>query len=289
VYQLAVVSGKGGTGKTTLSACFAVLARDAVLADCDVDAANLGLVLSPTRREQHEFWASEKASIDRERCNGCGLCRQVCRSGAITSDLNVNALACEGCRVCHYACPEGAISMRPALSGHWYLSTTPYGVLVHARLQPGAENSGRLVALVREQARQQARATGSECVLIDGPPGTGCPVIAALTGVTCALVVTEPSCSGHHDLERVIGVCRHFQVPAVVCINQSDISEDNCRAIEEWCREQRVEVAARIPHDPAVNAALARGVPAVVHSSGATTRKIRVLWQRLWAVARGSG
>ncbi len=208
--EIAIVSGKGGTGKTSLAGSFAALSRNtAVFADCDVDAANLSLIMNPSPTEDHEFRASRKPVIDMEKCIGCETCVAVCRYGAINGDLTIDSLLCEGCGVCHWVCPEDAISMDEVVSGRWFVSDTPYGVLVHARLEPGEENSGKLVTLVRNRARELAQSQSRSLVVIDGPPGIGCPVIASLAGVSCALVVTEPTLAGIHDLDRILARFQH--------------------------------------------------------------------------------
>ena len=279
--EIAVVSGKGGTGKTSLTASFAYLsAGRAVLADCDVDAPNLGLITDPTTRETHEFWGSREPVIDREKCSGCSLCARACRFGGMGEDLEVNSLACEGCGVCSWICPEGAITMREALSGRWLVSDTPHGTLVHARLEPGEENSGKLVTLVRETALSEARTQDRDLVLIDGPAGIGCPVIASLTGVSCALVVTEPTLAGIHDLDRILNLCHHFGVPAQVCINRYDLHAGNARAIQERLRDQGVGILGTIPYDRAVAETMVQGLP-VASREGEASSSIRTVWEGL--------
>jgi len=278
--EIVVLSGKGGTGKTSIVGSFAALAKNKVLADCDVDAADLHLILNPAVRENHEFWSGQTAVIDRERCTQCGLCQDVCRFDAI-NDFRVDPISCEGCGFCFHICPAEAITMRENLSGEWFISNTKYGPLVHARLGIAQENSGKLVALVRQQARQLAEKAGFDCIINDGPPGIGCPVISSLSGAGLALLVTEPTLSGIHDLERVLEVCRHFGVPALVCINKYDINEDNTHQIESFCLSQGVEVAARIPFDNVVTKAIVQGLPVVEYSQGKVTYEIESLWQRI--------
>jgi MinD superfamily P-loop ATPase len=276
--EIVVLSGKGGTGKTSVLASFAALADNKVLCDCDVDAADLHLVLQPTVRETHEFEGLQVAHIDPEKCSECGVCVDYCRFEAIR-DFQVDPLACEGCRLCVQVCPLEAISMRDTLAGHWYVSDTKYGPLVHARLAAAQENSGKLVTAVRQKARAIAESTGAEYILSDGPPGIGCPVISSLSGANLALIVTEPSLSGIHDLERVLGVCRHFGVRPLVCINKHDLSEENSRRIEEYCGETGIEMAARIPFDTAVTEAIVQGVPLVELSDGPASRQMKELWK----------
>ncbi len=282
--EIVVISGKGGTGKTTLTASFAVLAGgDAVMVDADVDAANLSLVLTPQQLESRPFIASAVAVLDRERCTECGLCRELCRFDAISENYNIDPISCEGCTVCSRACPEEAITMQKVVSGHWFLSQTPYGKLVHARLGVAEENSGRLVALIRKQGRELASAGKKKYLLTDGPPGIGCPVIAALSGATKALIVTEPTVSGMHDLKRVLSVCRHFEVPAVVCINRCDLDENNTRAIEAFCNSESVGVVSKIPFYREVTEALVQGKPVVHYTRGAAADDIISLWQNISA------
>ena len=276
--EVVILSGKGGTGKTSLVGSFAALAQSAVLADCDVDAADLHLLLSTSVKETLEFWSGQVAAIDEEKCNHCELCQDVCRFDAI-HDFRVDPVSCEGCGFCYQVCPTEAISMRECLSGHWFVSDTKYGPLVHARLGIAQENSGKLVALVRQKAKQIAEKQGLDYIISDGPPGIGCPVISSLTGANLALLVTEPTLSGMHDLDRVLGVCRHFGVPALVCINKFDINDDNTRQIESYCLEQGVAVVSRIPFDNIFTKALVHERPVVEYAQSEITGTIKSLWQ----------
>ena len=278
--EIVVLSGKGGTGKTTIVGSFAALAQGKVLADCDVDAADLHLLLSPSVKEENEFWSGEVALIDEKACTQCGLCLDVCHFEAI-KDFKVDPISCEGCGFCARVCPAEAIVMKECLSGHWFTSDTKYGPLVHARLGIAQENSGKLVALVRQRAKQITEKQGLDYIISDGPPGIGCPVISSLSGANLALLVTEPTLSGMHDLERIIGVCQHFGVPALVCINKYDINEENTRRIEEHCYTQGVEVVSKIPFDNVVTEALVRGLPVVEYNQNGVTRQIEVLWQKV--------
>jgi MinD superfamily P-loop ATPase len=284
--EVVVLSGKGGTGKTSIVGSLAALAQNKVLVDCDVDAADLHLLLQPVTRERHEFWSGNTAFIEEEKCTRCGLCQELCRFNAIT-DFKVDAVSCEGCGFCSQICPAGAITMKENLAGQWFVSDTSYGDLVHARLGIAQENSGKLVALVRQQARELAEKRGVEYIICDGPPGIGCPVISSLSGASLALLVTEPTLSGIHDLERVLGVCYHFDVPALVCINKYDINEDNTKQIEDYCQAEGVDVVARIPFDDAFTEAMVRGLPLVRYSRGAVSRQIGRLWQGI--IGRLSG
>lgn len=276
--EVVVLSGKGGTGKTSIVGAFAAIAQSKVLADCDVDAADLHLLLSPETKEENEFWSGQVAFIDEESCTECGLCQEVCHFDAI-EDFKVDPVSCEGCSFCYHVCPAEAITMKEQLAGHWFISDTRYGPLAHAKLGIAQENSGKLVAVVRQQAKAIAQQQGLDYIITDGPPGIGCPVISSLSGANLALLVTEPTLSGIHDLERVLGVCHHFGIPALVCINKYDINEDNARQIESYCLSQGVEVASKIPFDTIVIEALVQGLPIVEYSQGKITQEIETLWQ----------
>ncbi|MFC2019248.1 ATP-binding protein [Chloroflexota bacterium] len=278
--EIVVISGKGGTGKTTVVAALAALAGSTVIVDCDVDAADLGLLLEPHEQERHEFWSGKKAVIDGEKCTQCGLCEQVCRFDAV-KEFQIDPISCEGCASCFHACPNEAISMRENLAGSWFVSETKYGPLVHARLGIAQENSGKLVALVRQQARIIAEKHGMDYILSDGPPGIGCPVISSLSGVSLAVVITEPTLSGIHDMDRVVCVCNHFGVPVTVCINKYDLNEINTLKIESYCHSQPIEVIAKIPYDDVVTEALIRGVPVVEYTNNSVAQQIKTLWRSL--------
>ncbi|MFC1979212.1 ATP-binding protein [Chloroflexota bacterium] len=278
--ELVILSGKGGTGKTTIAASFAALAKDKVLADCDVDAADLHLLLKPDRKITNEFWSGQTAFIDADKCTECGLCQELCRFDAI-QNYKVNPVSCEGCCFCKNVCDEDAVAMQENMSGHWYISDTSYGPMVHARLGIAQENSGRLVTVVRQNARKTAEADGLELIISDGPPGIGCPVISSLSGATAALIVTEPSLSGIHDLDRIIGVCNHFSVPATVCINKYDINEENTATIEKYCADNNIEVISKIPFDNAAVQALIEQKTLVEHSNGVLAQQVTALWEKL--------
>jgi len=275
--EIVILSGKGGTGKTTIVGSFAALAKEKVLADCDVDAADLHLLLSPSEIQKSEFWSGQVAHIDEDRCTECGLCQEICRFDAI-KDFQVDPVSCEGCGFCSHICPVEAITMKENMSGYWFISDTEYGPLVHARLGIAQENSGKLVAAVRQQAREVANERNLDYIISDGPPGIGCPVISSLSGVSLALLVTEPTLSGIHDLERVLGVCRHFGVPALVCINKYDLNEENTRQIEINCLSQGVEIAGKIPFDNVVTQSIVKGIPVVEYSDGGVTQEIEKMW-----------
>ncbi len=276
--EIVVLSGKGGTGKTAIVASFASLAQNKVLADCDVDAADLHLLLKPVAKEEKEFWSGRVAFIDEEMCTECGLCQELCRFGAI-KDFEVDPLSCEGCGFCYQVCSVDAIAMKDSMSGHSFISETKYGYLCHARLGIAQDNSGKLVALVRQNAKLIAEGENLDYIITDGPPGIGCPVISSLSGASLALLVTEPTLSGIHDLERVIGVCRHFGIPVLVCVNKYDLNEENTYRIESYCADEGIEVAARISFDNVITEAIVQGLPVVEYSNNKVTQQIKELWQ----------
>ena len=284
--ELVVLSGKGGTGKTSIVGAFTFLAENKVMVDCDVDAADLHLLLKPKLGEEHEFWSGQTAVIDETKCTHCGLCEQLCRFDAI-HDLVVDAASCEGCGFCANVCPAEAITMKENLAGHWFISDTRYGSLVHARLGIAQENSGKLVATVRQQAKKIAEESGAGVIISDGPPGIGCPVISSLSGTDLALLVTEPTLSGQHDLERVIGVCRHFNVPALVCINKCDINEDNTRKIQDYCHHHGIDIAAKIPYDSMVTEAMIHGKTVTEYHPNGTAQHIEKLWKNILSQLAG--
>jgi MinD superfamily P-loop ATPase len=278
--QIAVVSGKGGTGKTSIVASLASLASGrAVFADCDVDAPDLHLILMPVVRERREFFGIKRAFIDSGKCTQCGSCQDACRFAAI-ADFQVDPALCEGCGVCKLVCPVEAVEMRESLAGYAYLSDTRFGGLVHAELFPGEEASGKLVAMVREMARDLAAMRKLDLILIDGSPGIGCPVIASLTGVDLALVVTEPTITGEHDLERILDVAGHFGINTAVCINKYDINPAKSRRIEVLCQERAIMVAGRLPFHSSVIEAMVQG-RAVVETGGPVALAISGMWNLL--------
>jgi MinD superfamily P-loop ATPase len=289
--QAVILSGKGGTGKTCLCASLAHLASQspsttrAVLADADVDAANLGLVLGPDFAEEYEFWGGSLAEIDPELCTGCGACVSVCRYDAIlhhNSEYQIDALACDGCAACVYACPQDAIRMLPQQEGVWFHSHTPYGDLFHAELFAGNENSGKLVTLVKQQARLAAEDTGCPLVIIDGPPGIGCPVISASAGADLAVIVAEPSVAGIHDLQRILDTMQHFHIQPLICINKADIYPPGCQTLKEFAAEHQIDVIGEIPFDPLIASAMVQGQPVTIHSPySAASAAIRQFWDVL--------
>ena len=278
--QIAVVSGKGGTGKTSIVASLAALSSGrAVYADCDVDAPDLHLILHPQVRERHDFTGIKRAFIDSVKCIQCGSCQEACRFSAI-SDFQVDLALCEGCGVCKLVCPAEAVEMKDSLAGHAYISETRFGPLVHAELFPGEEASGKLVVMVREMARNLAESRHIDLVLIDGSPGIGCPVIASLTGVDLALVATEPTITGEHDLERILGVAAHFGIKTAICINKYDLNSEGSGRIEAMAREKGIEVVGRLPYHTSVVEAMVAG-QAVVEREGPVVRAINEMWKGL--------
>jgi MinD superfamily P-loop ATPase len=281
--QLTVLSGKGGTGKTSITASFAVLAKNAVIADCDVDAPDLHMLLHPEVVKEQEFMGSRLAVIDKAKCIKCGMCRENCHFGAITRDLEVNAIACEGCGVCKVTCPVDAVSLTSRVSGKAFVSKIKNGFMSHALLNPGESNSGKLVTLVRQNAKILAQTERRDMVIIDGSPGIGCPVIASITGVDAALVVTEPTMSGIHDLERVLKLLEHFNVAPFVCINMYDVNVSNTSKILRFCKEKRIEVVGIIPFSPEVTQAMVDGKTIVEYSpKSGVSQEIENMWNKLF-------
>jgi MinD superfamily P-loop ATPase len=291
VKQLVVLSGKGGTGKTTVTAALAHLASGEmriVLADADVDAANLELVLDPVKQDTQPFTGGSVAVVDSELCIGCGACEGVCRFDALAADereapgaYRVDPIACEGCASCYYQCPEDAIRMVEQQAGLWFRSDTRFGPLFHAHLFAAQENSGKLVTLVKQQARLAALDAGASLLLVDGPPGIGCPVIAASAGADMALHVVEPTVSGVHDLERIMATTDHFGVPSLVAINKTDLNPNRSGEIADYCAARGVGLVGRIPYDTIVTEAMVRGLPVTAHADGPVSRALRALWARV--------
>ncbi|HEU67832.1 MAG TPA: 4Fe-4S dicluster domain-containing protein [Candidatus Acetothermia bacterium] len=284
--ELVVVSGKGGTGKTTLVASLAALARDAVIADCDVDAPDLHLLLRPETTDRSPYQGSEKAGIDPNLCTRCGACASACRFGAVEragEAFRIDSLSCEGCGACAFVCPAGAIAMQRQLSGWIQVSRCRYGVFVHGELRPGEEASGKLVTQVKMRARELARAEAARLLIVDGAPGIGCPVIASLSGAHVALIVTEPSRSALHDLKRVAAVARQFRAKPLVAINKADLAPDLADEIAAHAQSEGIPILARIPYDEEVVAALVAGRPLIEDGGGPAAEAIRLLWERLTA------
>lgn len=285
--ELVVLSGKGGTGKTSLSAVFASLMSRPVLVDCDVDAANLHLVLQPVIGERRQFTAGAKARIDTRVCTGCGRCVTLCRFDALS--LNgapmVNPLRCEGCGVCEWNCPAGAITLAPQLCGEWFVSATACGPMVHARLTPGQENSGRLVSTLRQAARRLAEETGAAWILADGPPGAGCPVISSLTGADYVVLVTEPTVSGFADLRRAAAVVDHFAIPSGVVMNKADLNPAVAESIRAYAASSSRDWLGSIGYDRAFTRAQIQGRSVLALAGAELRRDLEAVWRAVAAAA----
>jgi MinD superfamily P-loop ATPase len=281
--QLTILSGKGGTGKTSITACFAVLAKNSVVADCDVDAPDLHMLMHPEIISTQEFMGSKLAVIDEAKCVKCGLCRERCNFGSITRDLKVDAIACEGCGVCAVVCPVGAISLVLRVSGKAFISKTKFGFMSHALLNPGESNSGKLAALVRQNAKILADKEKCDLILIDGSPGIGCPVIASVAGVDAAMVVTEPTMSGIHDLKRVLALLDHFNVAPFVCINMYNINAGNTNEILTFCRDRKIKVVGIIPFSSEITRAMVKGKTILEYSPDSSVAgEIRNMWNKIF-------
>jgi MinD superfamily P-loop ATPase len=288
--ELVVISGKGGTGKTSVTASFAVLADRPVIADCDVDAADLHLVLMPRNTRRNQFLGGKKARIMPGHCTACGKCEELCNFdaihydgpgyGSVTRTFRIDSIACEGCGVCAWFCAEKAIEFKTVVSGEWMVSETRCGPMVHARLGVAAENSGKLVSTVRQEARRIAEEGHRSLVIVDGPPGIGCPVIASVTGATLVLVVTEPTVSGEHDLERVLSLTRHFNIDTAVCVNKWDLNSEKTEQIEERAKRAGARVAGRIRYDRSVTLAQMQE-RAVVETNAPCVEDIQHIWKQL--------
>jgi len=287
--EIVVISGKGGTGKTSIVASFAALAKSAVLADCDVDAADLHLVLDPDIKQTHEFSGGKEAIIDTEKCIGCGRCEDVCNFDAavfngpandiVERTYTIDSIACEGCKVCVEFCPVNAIEFKDAINGQWFISDTRFGPMVHAELGIAQENSGKLVSLIRKEAKKIATEHNKDLIIADGSPGIGCPVIASITGADLVLAVTEPTISGQHDLDRVIELAEHFGIPTAICINKYDINLKIAEAIEKRADERELKVLGKIAYDTAVTKAQLVAKSIVEYSNSNLREQIISLWQ----------
>ena len=289
--ELVVISGKGGTGKTSIVAAFADLAKNAVFADCDVDAADLHLVLEPKVRQTSNFSGGKQASVVTEKCIGCGKCRELCRFDAIHLDgpandivaktFTVDPISCEGCKVCVEFCPVDAIEFKDSINGQWFISDTRFGTMVHAKLGIAEENSGKLVSLIRREAKRIAQEQKKDFIIVDGSPGIGCPVIASITGADLVLIITEPTLSGKHDLERVADLAAGFKIPALVAINKFDINPDVAGQIEEDARQRNIKVVGKIRYDKAFTKAQIMKCSVVEYTGGAVTEDIKALWRNV--------
>ena len=277
--ELVVISGKGGTGKTSLMAAFASLAKNKALCDADVDAADLHLLTDPEIKERHDFQGGNTAVINPDKCTECGLCRDLCRFDAVSEAFKIDPIECEGCGVCVDFCPERAIDFPVNTCGEWFISDTRFGPMVHARLGIAEENSGKLVTVVRQEAKKLAEKNKLDLLLTDGPPGIGCPVIASIGGATALLIVAEPTVSGLHDMERVAQLAAHFKVPSMVCVNKFDLNSKQTQAIEKLAKEIKLTVVGRIPFDPVFTESMDRGQPVLAYEGNS---KIRSSISEIW-------
>ena len=297
--ELVVISGKGGTGKTSITASFAALAKSAVVADCDVDAADLHLLLNPSIEKTSDFSGGKKARIITDKCIGCGKCREVCNFDAVEFDgpgndaakktYRIDPVACEGCSVCTHYCPVEAIEFKEVINGQWFISQTRFGPMVHARLGIAEENSGKLVTLVRKEAKRIAEEQHKEFIIVDGSPGTGCPVIASITGADLAVIVTEPSMTARHDLNRVAELTRHFNIPTAVCVNKCSINEELSLAIEQDTKKQNAVFLGTIPYDTEVTGAQLEARTIIEHCNGGLKTHIESIWQAILNMLEKSG
>ena len=280
--ELIVISGKGGTGKTSLISGFASLAENKVLCDADVDAADLHLIMNPDVIQRTDFQSGNTAVINKDSCTECGLCREMCRFNAISAQYEVRSIDCEGCGVCVHFCPERAIDFPVNTCGEWFISDTRFGKMVHARLGIAEENSGKFVTLVRQEARKLAEAKNLDLILTDGPPGVGCPVIASIGGASAVLIVTEPTVSGKHDMERVAQLAAHFKIPALVCVNKFDLNLELTREIEKYAEKKEITCLGRIPFDPIFTKAMIQAQTIFEYDGQSNVGDaIRATWQRL--------
>ena len=279
--HLTVISGKGGTGKTSITAAFASLSDNAVFADCDVDAADLHLILKPDIKKTTAFHGLKIASIDKELCTDCKKCHEHCRFNAIDEEINLIKESCEGCGVCEYICPIDAIKMIDRDSGFAYISETRFGPMAHAILKTAEEASGKLVTIVRENAKKLAEEYKKDLIIIDGPPGIGCPVISSITGTDLVLIVTEPTLSAIHDLERIIGVTNHFKIPAIICINKYNINIDNTKKIEQYCRSNNIDIVGKLPYDTVVTEAIIHEKNVIEYDAGDFSKNVLEMWNKI--------
>jgi len=291
VKEIVVISGKGGTGKTSIVASFAALAKTAVMADCDVDAADLHLVLEPKVRHSSDFSGGKQASIVTEKCIGCGKCQDVCNfdsllftgpaNDVIDKTYTVDPIACEGCGVCVHFCPNDAIEFNDVVNGRWFVSDTRFGTMVHARLGIAAENSGKLVSLIRKKAKEIAVDRNNDLIIVDGSPGIGCPVIASITGADLVLIVTEPTLSGKHDLDRIVDLAAGFNIPTIIAINKYDLNPDVAQQIEADAHKRNVKVAGKIRYDDAFTKAQIMKCSVIEYTGGAVSEDIKALWRNV--------
>lgn len=283
--ELVVISGKGGTGKTSLTAAFASLAESRILCDADVDAADLHLLMNPEIKIKTDFMGGGVAQINPEACVECGICRDLCRFEAISDSYIVDPIDCEGCGVCVDLCPEKAIDFPPQVCGEWFISETRFGPMVHARLGIAEENSGKLVTLIRQETKKMAEERNLELIITDGPPGIGCPVIASIGGAGALLIVAEPTVSGLHDMERVAELGAHFKVPALVCVNKFDLNPAQTKAIEKMAEEKKMVFLGKIPFDPIFTESMIQGKTIFEYNRESETSKtVHAIWENLMTI-----
>lgn len=289
--EVVVISGKGGTGKTSIVAAFAALAKNAVFADCDVDAADLHLVLEPRIKQRNDFSGGKRAVIVTNKCIGCGRCEEVCNFNAAIFNgpannvaertYTIDAVACEGCKVCVEFCPVNAIEFKDVVNGQWFISDTRFGPMVHAKLGIAQENSGKLVTLIRKEAKRIAEEQNRDLLIADGSPGIGCPVIASITGADLVLVVTEPTLSGKHDLDRVSQLTANFGIETLVCVNKADINPQIVGQISKDAHRRGLKVVGKIPYDEAFTKAQIIKASVIEYTGGAITEQIKALWRQV--------
>ncbi len=281
--ELVIISGKGGTGKTSMVSAIASLAQNKVLCDADVDAADLHLIMAPEVIKSENFTGGREAKIVKDKCTGCGLCLKLCRYGAISKDFMVDTIECEGCGVCHYFCPEKAISFEQKRCGEWFISDTRHGPMVHAKLGIAEENSGKLVTLVRREAKRLAEEKGLNLIITDGAPGVGCPVIASIGGASAVLIVTEPTVSGVHDMKRVAELASFFKVPAMVCVNKYDLNPEKSEDIRNYAETHDIVFVGEIPFDHIFTKAMVEAKTIFEYDPGSKTcEKVREIWQKVY-------
>ena len=288
--ELVILSGKGGTGKTSLTGAFASFSKNKILCDADVDAADLHLLTQPDIQRKSDFEGGGVAVIRREECSECGLCSELCRFEAIKDTFEVDEIACEGCGVCVDLCPENAIDFPVKKCGEWYVSATRFGYMVHARLGIAEENSGKLVTVVRQEAKKLAEKHGADLIITDGPPGAGCPVIASMSDATAVLIVTEPTVSGVHDMERAADLVRHFRIPGAVCINKYDLNREKALEAERAAEKRNMPITGRIPFDPAFTKAMIQGKTLCEYDSASVAGKaVQQAWKQIMALPAMQG
>ena len=278
--ELVILSGKGGTGKTSLTAAFASLSENSVLCDADVDAADLHLLMNPSVLRRSDFMGGGLASINAEKCTQCGQCIDLCRFDAISQSFEINDIECEGCGVCVDLCPEQAIDFPTKKCGEWFISDTRFGPLVHARLGIAEENSGKLVTLVRQEAKKFAETHQRELIITDGPPGVGCPVIASVGGASALLVVTEPTVSGVHDMQRLLELAEHFKVPGMLCINKFDLNQDTTQSLEDIARKKDIPMVGKISFDRRFTTSMVQGKTIVEYTPNG---QLRLAIEKVWS------